>query len=199
MKKKIRKRLTLFIVAALFLFMIINYILLIIQAQNDMVEASQKLFWQIEQLVSQNSAELEAVSNDFRDICLLRARAAAYLLQYTPSDEEDTANLKKIAKLLDVDELHLFNQNGTIFAGTNPEYYGLNMNDGDQISFFLPMLEDKTLSLCQDVTPNTAEDKLMQYAAAWTEDRSCIVQVGFEPERVMELTQKTNYPTYFRY
>lgn len=190
MKKKIRKRLTLFIVAALFLFMIINYILLIIQAQNDMVEASQKLFWQIEQLVSQNSAELEAVSNDFRDICLLRARAAAYLLQYTPSDEEDTANLKKIAKLLDVDELHLFNQNGTIFAGTNPEYYGLNMNDGDQISFFLPMLEDKTLSLCQDVTPNTAEDKLMQYAAAWTEDRSCIVQVGFEPERVMELTQK---------
>lgn len=190
MKRKIRKRLTLFIVAALFLFIIINYILQILQAQTDMVDASQKLFWQIEQLVSQNSAELEAVSNDFRDICLLRARAAAYLLQYTPSEEEDTNHLKKIAELLDVDELHLFDQNGTIYAGTNPEYYGLNMNAGEQIRFFLPMLEDKTLSLCQDVTPNTAEEKMMQYATVWTEDGSCIVQVGFEPERVVELTKK---------
>lgn len=81
MKKKIRRNLTFFIVAALCIFIIINYILQIFQAQSNMVEASQKLFWQIEQIVSQNNAELEAVSQDFRDICLLRARAAAYLLQ----------------------------------------------------------------------------------------------------------------------
>lgn len=190
MKKKIRRNLTFFIVAALCIFIIINYILQIFQAQSNMVEASQKLFWQIEQIVSQNNAELEAVSQDFRDICLLRARAAAYLLQYTPAVQEDTAHLKKIAELLDVDELHLFDLTGTIYAGTNPEYYGLSMTSGEQVSFFLPMLEDKTLSLCQDVTPNTAAEKLMQYAAVWMEDESCIVQVGFEPERVLELTKK---------
>lgn len=190
MKKKIRQKLTLFIVAALCVFLLINYILQILAAQNNMVEASDKLFWQIEQLIRQNSDELDAVSNDFREICLLRARAAAYLLQYTPSEETDTEHLKKIAELLDVDELHLFNSDGIIYASTQPKYIGLSMASGEQIQFFLPMLDDRTLSLCQDVTPNTAEKRQMQYAAAWMEDGSCIVQVGFEPQRVLELTKK---------
>lgn len=44
--------------------------------------------------------------------------------------------------------------------------------------FFAPMLTDKSLKLVQEVTPNTAEGKMMQYSALWSKDRHFIVQVG---------------------
>ena len=58
------------------------------------------------------------------------------------------------------------------------------------MSFFAPMLQDKTLKLCQDIMPNTAEGKNMQYAAVWTEDGSRIVQIGMEPKRLQKLIQE---------
>lgn len=52
------------------------------------------------------------------------------------------------------------------------------------------MLEDKSLELVQDITPNTAESKLMQYSAIWSYDEKYIVQVGMEPVNVMKVTEK---------
>lgn len=59
------------------------------------------------------------------------------------------------------------------------------------MQFFLPMLEDYSLQMCQDITPNTADGKLMQYAAVWREDHKGIVQVGLEPTTVLESMKKT--------
>ena len=98
--------------------------------------------------------------------------------------------MKKIAKLLEVDEIHIFNKEGTIYAGTEPKYYGLNMKTGEQISFFSPMLEDTSMSMCQEITANTAENKMMQYAATWTEDGDVIVQIGMKPSSVLEKIEK---------
>lgn len=56
--------------------------------------------------------------------------------------------------------------------------------------YFKPMLEDRSLKLVQDITPNTAEEKLMQYSALWSENGEYIVQVGMEPEKVMRITEK---------
>ncbi len=93
--------------------------------------------------------------------------------------------MKKIAKLLEVDEVHLFDTKGFIYAGTNPEYYGFNFDSGEQMNFFKPMLSDHDLSLCQDVTPNTAEGKLMMYALVWREDKKGLVQIGLTPTRLL--------------
>ncbi len=58
------------------------------------------------------------------------------------------------------------------------------------MNFFKPMLEDKSLQLVQDITPNTAEGKLMQYSARWNRTKDIIVQVGMEPVSVMKVTEK---------
>ncbi|MCE2604307.1 hypothetical protein LH384_35025, partial [Pseudomonas aeruginosa] len=58
------------------------------------------------------------------------------------------------------------------------------------MKFFLPMLKDKSMQLCQEVTPNTAENKLMQYIAVWREDQKGIVQIGMEPIRLLEAMKK---------
>ena len=59
------------------------------------------------------------------------------------------------------------------------------------MQFFLPMLENYDLQMCQDITPNTAEGKLMRYAAVWREDRKGIIQVGLEPTTVLDSMKLT--------
>ena len=77
-----------------------------------------------------------------------------------PSVSEDMEELKRIAALMEVDEIHIFDKTGRIVAGTHPEYYDYTFDSGEQMSFFKPMLEDRSLKLVQDVTPNTAEGKM---------------------------------------
>ena len=37
------------------------------------------------------------------------------------------------------------------------------------MEYFKPMLKNKNLTMCQDVTPNTAEGKELMYAITWNE------------------------------
>ena len=53
------------------------------------------------------------------------------------------------------------------------------------MEYFKPMLEDKTLTMCQDVTPNTSEGKKIMYAITWDETGTRMIQVGIEPVRLL--------------
>ena len=55
---------------------------------------------------------------------------------------------------------------------------------------FKPMLTDKSLRLVQEIVPNTAAEKLMQYSALWSSNGEFIVQVGMEPVSVLKVTEK---------
>lgn len=190
MKKMVEKRLCGVIVIGMLLLLSLNYYLQIKMSQREMDAASRELFWQIDRILTENQRETETVKEEFQKSCLVKAKAAAYIVQNRPSILEDEKEIKKVAKLLQVDELHIFNTAGTIYAGSEPKYFGYNFNSGEQMQFFLPMLEDKNMELCQPVTPNTAEGKMMQYAAVWREDQKGIVQIGMEPERVLKATEK---------
>ena len=190
MKKMIQKNLLVIIVISMLVSLVLNYGVQVMRVQQDMRATSSHLFWQIEQILSQNQVETQAVVEEFKNTCLIQAKAAAYIVQHRPSVLEDKAELEKIAALLQIDELHVFDQKGNLYAGTEPQYFGYTFDSGEQMRFFLPMLQDKSLGLCQDVMPNTAESKLMQYAAVWREDGVGIVQIGMEPERVLEATKK---------
>ncbi len=148
---------------------------------------SEGLFWQVDQLIQSNERILAEARSDFSEGCLGRAKTAAYILELRPEMRGDMQALRDLARLLDVDELHLFTPEGEVVSGTHPEYYHYTFSTGEQMRFFLPMLEDRSLELCQDIMPNTAEGKLMQYAAVWSGDGSTIVQIGMVPERVQKV------------
>lgn len=190
MKKMIQKRLSMIVIAAMLISMALNFYLQIRDVRHNMYQASQECFWQINQILAQNAADTEQTKQDFKENCLIRAKAAAYIVQYRPEIIYDLDEMQKVADLLQVDEFHLFDTEGNLYAGSQPKYFGLNFSSGTQMQFFLPMLDDKSLELCQDITPNTAEQKLMQYAAVWREDGKEIVQIGMEPDRVLEAMKK---------
>lgn len=191
MKQMIRKQLCIVILTAMLISLFINYFLQTHNARSDMYRDAQDKFWQIGQILDQNEKEAEKEKENLKEQCFIRARAIAYIVQKQPEVIDSQEEIKQIAKLLQVDEFHLFDTEGNLYAGSEPKYFGLNFNSGEQMQFFLPMLKDYDLQLCQEITPNTAEQKLMQYAAVWRDDRSGIVQVGLEPTTVLESLKKT--------
>lgn len=153
-------------------------------------ENAQQIFEQVRQILEENSRELERVQAEYAATCLNNARTIAYILEYNPGAMDSVEELKKLASDVEVDEIHIFNTDGEIVAGTHPEYWGYTFDSGEQMGFFKPLLSDRTLELVQEITPNTAEGKLVQYSALWSESGEFIVQIGMEPSNVLRATEK---------
>lgn len=134
----------------------------ILVEQGRVEDTAAGTFVRLEQIMQENEDELTRIKEEYDKTCLHDAEAVAFLLQKDPEATNDTLKLKKYADILELDEIHIFDETGTIVSGTNPEYYGYSFSSGEQMAFFAPMLTDKSLQLVQDAGPNTAEGKNMQ-------------------------------------
>ncbi len=101
------------------------------QAYEDAVMTIQ----QIEQVLEQNNAELAEISEEYSQTCLRNAEAIAYLIQNKPSLLDSVDELKRIAAFMEVDEIHIFDETGRIYAGTHPEYFDYTFDSGEQMMF----------------------------------------------------------------
>ena len=131
------------------------------------------------------SSESEFVTS-LKDDYIVRAKAISYIVDAKPEVEYDVDELQKIAGLMSVDEIHFIDDTGTIYSGSLPKYFGYSFDSGEQMAFFKQMLNNYDLTLCQDVTPNTAEAKEMMYAITWNESKTHMVQVGITPKRLLK-------------
>lgn len=185
------------IVMALVILVVIAFAEIIIE-QGRVEDTAAGTFVRLEQIIQENEDELKQIKDKYDKTCLHDAEAIAYLLQKDPEATSDTLKLKKYTDLLELKEIHIFDETGTIVSGTNPEYYGYSFSSGEQMAFFAPMLTDKSLQLVQDAGPNTAEGKNMQYSAVWSADGTFIVQVGKDPQLVTEATEKNEISYIFQ-
>ena len=179
---------------AILMFVMLSgiFVLQVLDCQRDMRSSSVDLFEQINQLMDENNEELEQLKDEYHELCLDYADAIAYILSEDESLMDDKDELNKIADFMQVDEIHIFDDKGTIIKGTVPKYYGMTIYDGEQIGFFAQMYEDKNMRLCQEITPNTSEGKEIQYAAVWNETGEYVIQVGVVPERVLNVLDKNS-------
>lgn len=177
---------------------ILNYV----NERNASV-TSQVLLDRVISIIDKNETSEAQLIDSLKDDYIVRAKAVSYIIDAKPKVEYDVDELQKIAKLISVDEIHIFNEKGVIYSGSIPKYYGYSFDSGEQISYFKDMLKDRNLSMCQDVTPNTSEAKEMMYAITWNESKSKMIQVGISPKRLLkELKQNeiskvvANMPVY---
>lgn len=184
--KNMRKITLIMVMIILFLSTVIQ----IFSMRQTSRQNAMHIFDQIGQILDENSRELEKVRKEYEVTCLNNARTAAYILEYNPEAKDNVEELRKIAAGIEVDEIHIFDTKGVIVAGTHPEYFGYSFDSGEQMAFFKPLLTDKSLELVQDVMPNTAESKLVQYSALWSEDGQFIVEIGMDPANVIRVTEK---------
>jgi len=176
-------------------FMVVILLLLstavqIVSTRRTAVRNAFQIFGQVSQILDENSDALKVAQEEYETKCLNNARTVAYILEYNAEARDSVEELKKIAENVEVDEIHIFNTDGVIVSGTHPEHWGLSLDSGEQIGFFKPLLTDHSLELVQEIAPNTARGKLVQYSALWSEDRSFIVQIGNYPDTVVRATEK---------
>lgn len=177
---------------------ILNYV-----NERNASMTSQVLLDRVISIIDKNETSEAQLIDSLKDDYIVRAKAVSYIIDAKPKVEYDVDELQKIAKLISVDEIHIFNEKGVIYSGSIPKYYGYSFDSGEQISYFKDMLKDRNLSMCQDVTPNTSEAKEMMYAITWNESKSKMIQVGISPKRLLkELKQNeiskvvANMPVY---
>lgn len=175
--------------------LVIQAIILSFINNRNFNRTSQVLLDQVSSVIEKNKASEDDLIDSLKEDYMVRAKAVAYIVDAKPDVENDVDELRKIAELISVDEVHLFNTDGVIYAGTNPEYYGYNFDSGEQMAYFKPMLDDKTLTMCQDVTPNTSEGKKMMYAITWNDDGTRMIQVGIEPKRLLDEVKQNEVST----
>lgn len=192
MRKIIVRNMIKMVAILMFVMLSVIFLLQVLDCQRDMRSSSVDLFEQINQLMDENSEELEQLKDEYHELCLDYADAIAYILSEDESLMDDKDELNKIADFMQVDEIHIFDDKGTIIKGTVPKYYGMTIYDGEQIGFFAQMYEDKNMRLCQEITPNTSEGKEIQYAAVWNETGEYVIQVGVVPERVLNVLYKNS-------
>ena len=184
-------------------FALVSVILISIMALNIANEQSRaqgtadKIFEQMDKMLEENQKELTRLRQEYAEKCLHNTEAIAYILEKNTGVGNDLYELRKIAEFMEVDEIHIIDAAGEIVSGTHPKYYGYSFDSGKQMNYFKPMLKDKSLKMVQDIEPNTAEHKLMQYSAMWNSTGEFIVQVGIEPVNVSKVTEKNELPYIF--
>ena len=137
-------------------------------------------------VIDKNESSESELVRSLKDDYIVRAKAISYIVDAKPEVEYDVDELQKIAGLVSVDEIHFIDDTGTIYSGSLPKYFGYSFDSGEQMAFFKQMLNNYDLTLCQDVTPNTAEAKEMMYAITWNEAKTHMVQVGITPKRLLK-------------
>ena len=105
-------------------------------------------------VLNKNDDSENGLIESLKDDYIVRAKAVSYIIDAKPQVEYDVEELQKIADLILVDEIHLF--------------------------------DNKNLTMCQDVTPNTAEGKELMYAITWNEAGTRMIQIGIEPKRLLK-------------
>ncbi len=167
----------------LFVAIVIDYNILGTTNKKQVHKTSQILLDQVDNILTANTINEKEILEELKIDYVSKAVAVAYILEHNAEAQQNIDELKKIADLMNVDEIHFFDEHGTIVNGTVKNYYGVSFDDGEQVGFFKPMLKDRNLTMCQDITPNTAEAKNMMYAITWDNTKTGPSAGGIEKQQ----------------
>ena len=184
---------------ATLLILIINSIITVISLRTQQYDTFDEKLEQVVHTMESNQIELTSIKINLNEDYLTRARAAAYIESNNPELFQDEKELARIVELLDVDEIHVIDENGIIVLSTVPEYLGLDFYEDEQTLEFISILEsdDPDAFLVQEARPNAAENKMMQYVGVARTGQKGIVQVGLEPLRQLQAQERFTYAYIF--
>lgn len=199
MQKIFRKNAVMIVTIAILILFAGNSVVTLFSVKRQQYHTFSSKIDQIIQTMKNNDKEIEAINANLDVDYVTRAKATAYILEHNEEVFQRVAELQRLARLLDVDEIHVTDEDGVIIYSSVGKYVGLDFRKGKQTSEFLSILEDYKESnyFVQDEQPNTAEGKVMKYVAVARRGKKGIVQVGLDPERQKKETERNTYKYIF--
>lgn len=199
MQKTFIKYTFIIITTAISLILLINFI-----CSLNTLEARQfdTFYTKTEQMIhtlENNREELRLLREGLDEDYLTRAKAAAYVLDNLEEVSMDVSQMQYLADLLNVDEIHIIDENGIIAAGSVSEYVGIDMHNHPQTNAFIALLESDNPNayLIQEAQPNAAEAKMMQYIGVRRKGQNGVIQVGLTPTRQLAAQSRNTYEYIF--
>ena len=185
--------------AAIFVILFINFLLHLNLMESQQFDTFDVKIEQMIHTLENNQIELNLLKESLDEDYLTRAKAAAYVLDRQKEVSMDVEQMQYLADLLNVDELHIIDENGIIVSASVSKYIGINMADHEQTRPFLDLIGrgDEDAYLIQDAQPNAAENKIMQYIGVARKEEEGVVQVGFESTRQMAAQSRNTYDYIF--
>ncbi len=157
-------------------------------AQTSAVNLINLKIEDTEKQVQQNNKNLTTIKEINRSEALAKARSLAKILENNP-----TADLQSLLKVLDVDEIDIINQNGIIVNCTNPNYINYDMSSAEQSREFLAILENPQLEIVQEPRSIGYDSSItMQYTGVARLDQPGLIQIAYYPERLYEAMKMTD-------
>ncbi|MEY8320980.1 methyl-accepting chemotaxis protein [Lachnospiraceae bacterium 46-61] len=184
MQKKFTKYLSLYMLVAFIVIMSIIFILQTILAQSNQKKIALDKLNTIHETLHQNDEEIEKIKSDFSKEALIKARMFSYVIAQNPEMLHSLDEMQNMADLLHVNEVNVTDEKGVLLWGNIPQYFGMDFHNGDQTKPFTTILTNPSFELAQDPQPNEADGKMFQYIGVSRQDKTGIVQVGMEPEKL---------------
>ena len=199
MQKTFIKYAVMIITSAIFLILFINFLFSRRTLETQQFNTFHAKIEQVIHTLESNRMELELVRKNLDEDYLIRAKAATYVMDRQAEVVTDVSMMQYLAELLNVDELHVIDENGIIVSSSVRQYVGFDMTIHEQTKPFLDLLEsgDKEAYLIQEPQPNAAEGNIMQYVGVPRRSQKGVVQVGFVPERQLEAQSRNTYDYIF--
>lgn len=152
--------------------------------RNNMSQLAQSKLDEIEDTIFSRRAELTVLKSDLSRQYLGKARILAYIIQQNPKLLENNAELFDMAASLEVDEIHVSDENGILRWGTMPSFYGMDFNSSDTTKPFMEALTNENFELVQDAAVRSTDNVLFQYIGVARRDKPGIVQIGVSPKKL---------------
>lgn len=119
--------------------------------------------------------------------------SVAQLIAEDPSYLE-TDKITALAQQLNVDEIHIMDGDGVLFAGNITGFYGFDFNTTDQTLPFIDLIGKENASLAQEPSERGTDKVLFQYIGVSRIDAPGIVQIGVEPTAIQEIIDNFDIP-----
>lgn len=145
-----------------------------------------------EGILKAQEEELKALKEELDKTYIEKVGILALLIAEKPEIIESEEKLTALLKALNVEEIHVTDENGIIRWGTVPDFIGFDFNTSDQTKPFIAALNDKSFALAQEPSPRGADKVLFQYIGIARQDKPGIVQIGLKPERLQQELAKAD-------
>ncbi len=150
--------------------------------KSDICAAAERELSAIAAAAPEN-AENSSAQQLFDDEYILKAEAAAEMIRLDTALLTDTGRLRETAAMFGFDELHITDENGIIWWGTEESSYGFDFSKSDMTEPMLGILADKEQKTVSPTGKNSFGIEI-KYAAVARKDGSGIVMAGIRAENL---------------
>ncbi len=182
------------LLAALFVVSLIAYTNISREIRTQMELAMNGILDDITSRLDQSADDIEVLRQSLNTNYLRIARSIAFIFE-NPPEEPDEAFMQGIAELVQVDEIHVIDENGILYAGSISGFYGFDFNTNDQTRPFLRMIDDKNFELAQEPQFRAVDGVLFQYIGVPLENQRGLLQIGVRPEELQQLIETSSPQT----